>query len=287
VKKTAALLFALTLSAPALRAQEIRLPQPSPAAKVGLAIGITDVEIVYHRPGVKGREIWGGLVPLGEVWRLGANDATTISFSTPVQVEGHDVPAGKYSLFAIPGKDKWTMVLNKKAEQWGAYFYKQEEDLLRFDVKPQSGPATEWMSFSITPVSATSATVEMSWETLRVPFTVSADVDRIVWNGIDAALAGKPDVEAYLTAVKYANDNGVRLDEAMTWVDKSLAMQDNFWGREYKARLLQKQGKLDEAIQHLDKAMELAKGKAPQEYIDGLAQLKKDWKKAGTSTASD
>jgi hypothetical protein len=280
VKKTAALLLAFALSAPALRAEKIRLPQPSPAAKVGLAIGVTDVEIVYHRPGVKGREIWGGLVPLGEVWRLGANEATTISFSTPVQVDGHDVPAGKYALFAIPGKDKWTLVLNKKAEQWGAYFYKQEEDLLRFDVKPQPGQSTEWMSFSITPASETSATVEMSWESLRVPFTVSADVDRMVWSGIDSVLAGKPDVEAYLTAVQYAYNKGVRLDEAMTWVDKSLAMQDNFWGREYKARLLQKQGKLDEALQHLDKAMELAKGKAPQEYIDGLAQLKKEWTKA-------
>jgi hypothetical protein len=280
MKKTAALLFALVLSASALRAEEIRLPQPSPAAKVGLAIGVTDVEIVYHRPGVKGREIWGGLVPLGEVWRLGANDATTISFSTPVKVEGHDVPAGKYALFAIPGKDKWTLVLNKKAEQWGAYYYKQEEDLLRFDVKPQAGPPTEWMSFSLTPASETSATVEMSWETLRVPFTVSADVDRMVWSGIDATLAGKPDVEAYLTAAKYAYDKGVRLDEAMTWTDKALAMQENFWGHEYKARLLQKQGKLDEAFQHLDKAMELAKGKAPQAYIDGLEKLKQEWKKA-------
>lgn len=284
MKKTAALLFALALSAPALRAEEIRLPQPSPAAKVGLAIGVTDVEITYHRPGVKGRGIWGGLVPYDQVWRLGANEATTISFSTPVQVEGKDVPAGKYALFAIPGKDKWTLVLNKKAEQWGAYFYKQEEDVLRFDVKPQSGPPTEkteWMSFSITPASATSATVEMAWETLRVPFTVSADVDRMAWSGIDAVLAGKPDAEAYLTAVQYAYNKGVRLDEAMAWTDKALALEaNNFWGHEFKARLLQKQGKVDEAIQHLDKAMETAKGKAPQEYIDGLAQLKKDWTKA-------
>ena len=284
MKKTTALLFALALSAPALRAQEIRLPQPSPAAKVGLAIGVTDVEIVYHRPGVKGREIWGGLVPLGEVWRLGANDATTISFSTPVQVEGHDVPAGKYSLFAIPGKDKWTLVLNKKAEQWGAYYYKQEEDLLRFDVKPQTGPPTEkteWMSFTITPASETSATVEMSWETLRVPFTVSADVDRMVWSGLDTALAGKPNAEAYLTAVQYALNKNARLDDAMAWTDKALALEGtNFWAHEFKAKLLQKRGKVEEAVQHLDKAMELAKGKAPQGYIDGLAQLKKDWTKA-------
>lgn len=281
MKKTAALLFALALSAPALRAQEIRLPQPSPAAKVGLAVGITDVEITYHRPGVKGRGIWGGLVPYGEVWRLGANNATTISFSTPVKVEGHDVPAGKYALFAIPGKDKWTLVLNKKAEQWGAYFYKQEEDVLRFDVKPQAGPPTEkteWMSFSITPASESSATVEMAWESLRVPFTVSADADRMVWSGIDAALAGKPNAEAYLTGVHYALEKNTRLDDAMTWADKALALEENFWGHEYKAKLLQKKGQVEEAVRHLDKAMELAKGKAPQEYIDGLAKLKKDWK---------
>jgi hypothetical protein len=280
MKKTAALLLAFALSAPALRAQEIRLPQASPAARVGLAVGVTDIEITYHRPGVKGRGIWGGLVPYGEVWRLGANEATMISFSTPVKVEGHDVPAGKYALFAIPGKDTWTLVLNKKAEQWGAYFYKQEEDLLRFDVKPQAGPATEWMSFGITPASETSATVEINWESLRVPFTVSADVDRMVWSGIDAALAGKPNARAYLTAVQYAFNKDARLDDAMAWADKALALEESFWGHEYKARLLQKKGQVEEAVQHLDKAMELAKGKAPQEYIDGLAQLKKDWKKA-------
>jgi tetratricopeptide (TPR) repeat protein len=282
MKKTAALLLALALSVPALRAAEVRLPQASPAARVGLAIGVTDVEITYHRPGVKGRGIWGGLVPYGEVWRLGANDATTISFSTPVKVEGHDVPAGKYSLFAIPGKDSWTLVLNKTAEQWGAYSYKKEDDLLRFDVKPQAGPPTEkteWMVFSMTPASETSATVEMAWESLRVPFTVSADVDRMVWNGIDSSMAGKPDAETYLTAVQYAMNKGVRLDDAMAWTDKALALEaDNFWGHEFKAKLLQKQGKVEEAIQHLDKAMETAKGKAPQEYIDGLAKLKKEWK---------
>lgn len=275
--QTAFLFAALFLSVSA-QAQPPRLPQASPAAKAALTIGVTDVEIVYHRPGVKGRQIWGGLVPWNQVWRLGANEATTISFSTPVQVEGHDVPAGTYGLFAIPGQDKWTLILNKQPKQWGAYFYKQEEDLLRFEVKPQTGPATEWMAFTMTPAGPDSAVIEMTWDTLRVPFTVKADVDRMVWSELDRALAGKPDAEVYLTAVHYALEKGARLDEAMAWTDKALALQESFWGHEYKAKLLKRQGRVDEAVQHLDKAMALAKGKAPQAYIDGLAKLKGEWK---------
>ena len=272
------LFLPLFLAAALAAAQEPRLPQPSPAAKAALTVGITDIEIVYHRPGVKGRQIWGGLVPFGEVWRLGANEATTISFSTAVQVEGRDVPAGTYGLFAIPGPETWTLILNKQPKQWGAYFYKKEEDLVRFEVKPQPGPATEWMAFHLTPISGDAATVEMAWEKLRVPFTVRADTERMVWESLDKALAGKPDAETYLTAVQHALNTGARLDDAMAWTDKALALQENFWGHEFKAKLLQRQGKVEEALQHLDKAMTLAKGKAPQAYIDGLAKLKGQWK---------
>lgn len=272
------LLFSLLFAATLAAAQEPRLPQPSPAAKAALTVGITDIEITYHRPGVKGRQIWGGLVPFGEVWRLGANEATTISFSTPVQVEGRAVPAGTYGLFAIPGPETWTLILNKQPKQWGAYFYKPEEDLLRFEVRPQPGPATEWMVFHMTPISGDAATIEMAWENLRVPFTVRAETERMVWEGLDKALSGKPTAETYLTAVQHALSTGVRLDEAMAWTDKALALQENFWAHEFKAKLLQRQGKLEEALQHLDKAMALAKGKAPQAYIDGLAKLKGEWK---------
>jgi Protein of unknown function (DUF2911) len=279
MKTTALLLAALALcTALPAHAEEARLPQASPAARAALTVGITDIEIVYHRPGVKGRQIWGGLVPWNEVWRLGANEATTISFSTPVQVEGRDVPAGTYGLFAIPGQDKWTLILNKQPKQWGAYFYKQEEDLLRFDVKPQTGPATEWMAFHMTPSGTDAAMVEMAWDTLRVPFTVKADVQRLVWEELDRLLAGKPDSDTYLSAVVYALQSETRTDQALGWIDKALALEDSFWGHEYKAKLLQRQGKVDEALSHLDKAMELAKGKAPKEYIEGLAKLKSEWK---------
>ncbi len=279
MKNVAAFALLFTLCAVAPARSEIKLPQPSPGASVKTEVGTTAVTIDYHRPGVKGRKIWGELVPYGQVWRLGANQATTITFADSVKVQGQEVPAGTYGLFAIPGADKWTLILNKQAKQWGSYFYKAEEDLLRFDVQPQAGPFTEWMAFQITPAGNGKAVVEMAWDTLRVPFTVETDADAMAWKSIDETLAGTPKWEDYQTAAHWALEKQQRLDEAMTWVDKAMALQESFWNHETKARLLQKAGKTEEAVVHLDKAIALAAGKAPKEYIDGLEKVKAEWKK--------
>src|SRR4028119_398708 len=280
MKKPVALALLLSCFALGAAAQtQIKLPQASPAALVKTAVGTSDVTLNYHRPGVKGRKIWGELVPFGQVWRLGANNATTITFADSVKVEGKDVPAGTYGLFAIPAQDKWTLILNKEAQQWGAYSYKQEQDLVRFDVKPQTGPFTEWMVFNITPAGEGKAVVEMAWENVRVPFTVETDAETATWKSIDEVLAGSPAWGDYLTAARYALDKGKRLDEAMVWVDKSISAQESFWNHELKARLLQKEGKTAEAITHLDKAITLAQGKAPKEYIAGLESTKAEWKR--------
>ncbi|HYG64752.1 MAG TPA: DUF2911 domain-containing protein [Thermoanaerobaculia bacterium] len=276
-----ALVLSLLLLTPAVQAEAPRIPWVSPASKVGLTIGITDVEIVYNRPAVKGRTIWGGLVPYGEVWRMGANAATTLSFSTPVQVAGQEVPAGTYALFAIPGKEKWTLILNRQAKQWGAYFHKPEEDQLRFEVTPRPGAETEWMAFTLTPKGPDAAVAEMDWAGLRVPFEIKVDVEKMVWANIDAALADNPGFDTYLTAYNYARDTGKRLDEAMGWIDKSMALRESFWAHEAKARLLERQGQRAEALEHLEKAMTLAKGKAPQAYVDNLDKLKAEWKAKG------
>src|SRR6185436_7864518 len=213
-------------------------------------------------------------VAYGEVWRLGANQATTIAFSTPVRVEGHEVPAGTYSLFAIPGPDTWTLVLNKNPKQWGAFRYKPEEDLVRFQVKAQSGPFTEWLLFTVTPTGRGQGVVEMSWENLRVPFTVEADVDQKVWAQVDAVLAGNPGWQDYLQAATYADGSGQRLDEAMAWIDKSLAAEESVPGHEIKAKLLQRKGKLGEAIEQVDLALAQAQDKFPRDVLWKLEQLK-------------
>ena len=273
------LLLAVALSAVPSRAEEIKLPQVSPGARVVQSIGITDVEISYHRPGVKGRVIWGGLEPWGKVWRMGANEATSISFTHPVKVEGRDVSAGKYALFAVPGQEKWTVVLNKDHEQWGAFRYKESEDVLRFDVKPQAGPHTEWLAFTITPDSRTSAVVEMAWEKVRIPFKIEVDVDGIVWSKVDAVLAAAPKPNDFMLATHYALESDTRIPEAAAWIDKALALKEHVWAWELKARVLQRQGRIDQALESLDKA--IAMGRAQnlgEDFVGNLEKLRKEWK---------
>lgn len=266
------------LLALAAAAQELPIPRESPGATVRQNIGISSVEITYHRPAVKGRAIWGGLVPYGQVWRLGANDATTLEISDPMKIAGHDVPAGKYGVFAIPGPEAWTLILNKRAQQWGTYFYKAEEDFLRFEVKPETGPFTEWMTLDLTPEGRDRATLGFAWEKLRFSVPVEVDVDRIVWSRYDAALADpKAGWDAYQTAAHYAFQQNQRLEDAMLWIDKSISLQESFWNYETKARLLHKAGETKEALPLLEKALALSRGKAPQGYQDGLEKTKKDW----------
>jgi len=149
--------------------QEVRL---SPKAEVMQQVGLTDIQILYGRPGVKGRTIWGKLVPYDAVWRAGANEATKITFSTDVLIEGKKLKKGSYSFFTIPGKKEWTIIFNKVADQWGAFEYNETQDALRIKVKPEKGNWQEWLVYSITKVSDTSAIIRLEWEKLKIPFKV-------------------------------------------------------------------------------------------------------------------
>ena len=144
----------------------------SPKASVMQTVGFTDVTIDYSRPGVKGRTIWGALVPYNKVWRAGANEATTINFTTDVTIEGKNLPAGKYGFFTIPNKDSWTLIFNKVADQWGAFQYNEAEDALRVTVKPKSNNFQEWLAYTITKTGDKSAVVSLEWEKLKVPFKI-------------------------------------------------------------------------------------------------------------------
>lgn len=149
--------------------QEVRI---SPKAEVMQQVGFTDIRIIYGRPGVKGRVIWGKLVPYDAVWRAGANEATKFIFSTDVYIEGKLLKKGAYSFFAIPGKTEWTLIFNKVADQWGAFEYNESEDALRIKVKPEKGNMQEWLAYTITKTSDTSAVIRLEWEKLRIPFNV-------------------------------------------------------------------------------------------------------------------
>lgn len=266
----------LTLVLPAVA--QVETPQVSQSASVTQTIGTTDITIAYHRPGVKGRQIWGGLVPYDTPWRMGANEATTLTVSDPVMIEGKELAAGKYSFFAIPGMDKWTLIINKDPEQWGAYGYDEAKDAIRVEVKPEASPHTEWMRFTIDPTSPTSADVTLNWEKLAVTMKVDVDVNKVVWKNVDQAFG-----EVYGSAAGWALASGERLEQGLDWVDEAIAMQGedifNLWT---KARLLQKLGRAKEAVPVMEKALSMAEGKVPMDFWNilqgSMSSIRKDAK---------
>jgi hypothetical protein len=261
-----------------LFAQNLQLPRVSQKATVMQRVGLTDVTIVYSRPGVKGREIWGGLVPYDKVWRTGANEATTLSVSTDVTIEGTKVPAGTYSLYTLPGKDEWTVILNKTSKQWGTN-YDASQDLTRIKVKPQSGSQVEWMTFSFPEVSENSATLELAWEKLRLPIKIEAQTKNIAMANIQKVMSGDvKDPDVLLDAAEYAYNHDNQAD-AMKWVDRSIALKEGYFNLRLKADLLAKEGKKTEAIAIAEKAVKL--GKENKDEPDEVAKTEKqiaEWK---------
>lgn len=253
----------------------------SPAVSLSHDLGISTLKVDYARPAVKGRKVWGELVPFGQVWRTGANSATTLTFSHPVRVAGKDVPAGSYALFAIPGEKSWTLILNSEAKQWGAYAYKADKDVARWEVAPKAIANQEWLTYEVEPRGEQGWHVELRWEKVAVPFDVDVDVRGIYWAHLEEVLATAKDSDwkPWYQAADYCLKQGIKLDKAMVWIDASLKAGESFWNLECKARLMQKAGKTKEAIPFLDRAVVLAEGKAPKEYVDGLKQTKAGWLK--------
>jgi TolA-binding protein len=258
--KTLAIAAALLLVAfSAFGQSAIRLPEASPAANVGQTIGITDVVITYHRPAVNKRKIWGGLVPFGTIWRAGANENTTISFSTPVKIEGQPLPAGTYGLFAIPGASQWTMVFSKFAGDWGGYNYDPAEDALRVTVTPQTtAESQERMSFTFDDVTNSSAVASLRWEKLRVPMKIEVDLPSTVRASIASTLRGGKhwDANAWAAAARWELRNG-NTDTALQYADHALSLATTAGTLRTKAAVLEKKGDAKGAAELRDRAKAL------------------------------
>ncbi len=258
-------------------------PKLSPQATVSQTIGTTTVTLEYHRPQVRGRRVWGELVPYGQVWRTGANEATTIKFSDPVKVNGQPVPAGTYALFSIPGPEQWTLILNKRWRQFGAFEYQPKEDLVRFDVKPKLVKEhTEWLTYEVYPASRSSAYVDLYWEKLRVSFLVDVDVDAMVAARMKRAMAkaGEGDWRIYSDAAEYFLEQEKELNQALAWAEKSIRIQENSTNLAVKARILRAIGQPAQAYQALDKALKVARSQNAGAAVTGPIQSTLEmWKK--------
>jgi tetratricopeptide (TPR) repeat protein len=246
--KTKTALFAaglFVLSALAAVAQPaVRLPEASPAAEAGQTIGVTDVTIRYHRPAVNKRRIWDGQVPYGVVWRAGANENTTIAFSTPMKLEGREVPAGTYALYMIPSASPWTLILSRFVGDWGAYNYDPAEDVLRVPLTPRPSPESqERLVYTFDDLAADSATLSLRWEKLVVPIRIQVDVPATVRASIQAELRGGKhwSSDAWAAAARWELRNG-DLDAALRCADHALATGTSFTALRTKAAVLEKKG---------------------------------------------
>ncbi len=254
------LAVSLLSAAAALGQPALTLPQSSPKASISQTVGLTEVAITYHRPAVNKRTVWGELVPYDEVWRAGANENTTISFSTPVTVNGKPLAAGTYGLHMIPTKGDWTIALSTVNAAWGSFSYDEKEDALRVAAKPKAAAFEERLSFRFDDPTDRSVIVAMHWDKVEVPFTVEVDTPSVVVASLRNDLRGLPRFgwQGWNGAAAYAMRNKVNLDEALTWVDRSISMQENFTNLRTKAGILEAKGDAKTAAELRARAMTMA-----------------------------
>ncbi len=276
MRKTLSLFIVALVATTALG--QVRTPRPSPGASLTQTVGLTDITIKYSRPGVKGRQILGTLVPYDKVWRTGANEATTISFSDDVTINGQNLKKGTYSLHTVPGQNEWTVIFNSVADQWGSYSYDATKNALEVKVKPETADFREWMSFEIPEMTTDTAKVVLRWDKWAVPFTVNTNSTARTMTALKNAM--NPDWRTPYQAASFAFDNkGVATDQEISdWLDRSLRANENIANLWLKARLLERLGKKQEAI----KAGEQAIAAARPDQADFAGEVRKTvdtWKK--------
>jgi tetratricopeptide (TPR) repeat protein len=251
-------------------AQQIQMPQASPQATIMQKVGLTDVKVEYSRPSAKGRKIFGELVPFGQVWRTGANAATIVTFSTDVKVEGKDIPKGSYALYSIPDKNEWIFILSRNTKLWGATGYDAADDAVRFSVRPgKTGNKYETMEISFVDMTDTGASLMTKWENTSAKFRIETDVEPIVMSQIQELVIDKEadNPGLYYQAADYYFKNGKDLDQALTWINRSVEEDPKFWTMHLKAKIEQKLGKKKEAIESANKSMEMAREAKNMDYV--------------------
>jgi hypoxanthine phosphoribosyltransferase len=264
------ILFVVFIFIGEINAQQIQMPQASPAAKISQKVGLTDVTVEYSRPSMRGRKIFGELVPYGDVWRTGANAATILTFSTEVKIEGNNVSPGSYALYSIPGKAEWTMILSSNTKLWGAVGYSDADDVLRFKVKPgKTGQKYETMEINFVDITDTGSTLALKWENTRVKFRIETEVDDIVMEQIkELVIDQQPQNPGlYYQAANYYYTNNKDMEQAYEWITKSVNDDPKYWTMHLKAKIELSLGKKKEAIESATKSIEMAKEAKNPDYV--------------------
>lgn len=259
---------------------QIETPAASPTGTISQRVGLTDIKIEYSRPSVKGRVIFGELVPFDQVWRTGANASTKITIGDNATIGGNEIKKGTYALYTIPGKRDWTIIFNKNTEHWGAEDYKQEEDAFRLTVKPTSlSDKVETFTIEIGNITSSSADISLMWDNTKVTFTITLDTDSKVMESINSKMAG-PSSGDYYAAARYYFDTKKDLKKALEWVNKSIELGgDKYWIVRQKALIQAALGDYAGAIASAELSLTMAKKDDNAEYVRMNQKSIDEWRK--------
>ncbi|MBS1620675.1 MAG: DUF2911 domain-containing protein [Bacteroidetes bacterium] len=248
-------------------AQSIKTPAPSPSQTIKQEFALSNIELSYSRPGVKGRKIFGDLVPFGAVWRTGANSATTLTFGDEVSIGGTKIPAGKYGLLTIPEKDSWTIIISKQTDVTSPSAYKQDQDVVRVNAKTMKmDEKVETFTMQFANVKPSSCDLHIMWDNTAVSLSITADVESAVMKQIDQIM--NKDNKPYYAAAMYYMDNGKDLNQALSWINKAVEQQPKAFYIVYQqANCLAKLGKKEEAKAAAQKSMTLSKDAKNDDYV--------------------
>lgn len=277
---------------------QLNLPRESQRQEIAQTVGDAKISIVYHRPNVKARKIWGCetkdvipiannlypcLVPYGQVWRAGANENTTIEFSRDVTINGQSLPAGKYGFHIIPTKTDWTLIFNKDNDEWGSFTYDEKKDALRVKITPVKSSMQETLLYEIEDVTTNSARVALRWEKIAIPFTVDiGDIHGRMLSAIREAIKNRKadDFRALNQGANYVRTFKLKdnYDEALGWLETSIKARETFGNLSTKARILAAMGKTAEAIALGEKAVQIGKAANPPANTAEFDKILADWK---------
>lgn len=261
---------------------DLDLPRPSPGAKVSQEVGLTQITVDYSCPGVKGRKIWGALVPYDKMWRTGANSATKITFSKDVTFVDQPVPAGSYALFTIPAKSgDWTVILNKNADQSGVgRDYKPELDLVHVKVRAQPAPGRERLAFIFSDTSEDKTSLDLEWEKLRVAIPIKVHTSEQAMANITSTLDNS--WRPYANAARYLLESKKDYDTALKYIDQSLALKQDWFNLWIKASLLAAKGNYKDARAFAQKSYDLGAKAGPGFFLESdVKKALADWSKKG------
>lgn len=247
-------------------AQQLRTPAPSPTQTIKQDFGISSIELVYSRPGIKGRKIFGDLVPWGKVWRTGANAATHIKFNDDVTFGGQPLKAGEYAIYTVPNQNEWEVIINKGSQNWGTE-YKQEDDVFRVKAKPVKLPfSIQTFTMNFSDITNTSCNLQIMWDNVYVEVPITTDIDKKVMAQITNLMF--KDNRPYFAAAMYYAETGKDLNQALDWFNKAIDQNPTAYYMYYnKANTLAKLGRKAEARTVAEKSMELAREQKNDDYV--------------------